>query len=205
MKYIFIIIFLFSIQFVFSQVYRGEILTEKDEEQVIGNYNALLFSVENYNDEKIPDLSGPLSDVKRFEVLLSDKYGFASNQISVIADPSRSDILEALIEKRKTLKKEDNLIVFFGGHGLWNQDSLMGYWLPSDYQSGDLGTGVANSELKKILEDIKSKHILLISDACYSGSIFKGRSLNDLDGFKKTVVLKQKSQGHDKWHVAARS
>ena len=173
-----------------AQVTRGEILIDNDaEKEVIGKYHALLFSVEHYEDDKIADLNGPLADANRFKTILSNKYGFTSENIEVISDPSRAQIMEALIRNKETLKKEDNLIVFFGGHGIWNQDSLMGYWLPSDYKSGDVSSGVANWELKQILGEIKSRHVLLISDACYSGSIFRGRSLNELDGFKKQLFL----------------
>ena len=92
--------------FSFSQVTRGEILSENNaEEEVIGKQHALLFSVENYDDDKIADLNGPLADANRFKTILSNKYGFTSENIEVITDPSRAQIMESLTRNKETLKK----------------------------------------------------------------------------------------------------
>jgi TolB-like protein len=69
----------------------------------------------------------------------------------------------------------------------------MGYWLPSDAKKDSKSNWVPNSELTLYLSAIQSNHILLISDACFSGGIFKTRSIGDMEqGTKRLYELKSR-------------
>ena len=52
----------------------------------------------------------------------------------------------------------------------------MGYWLPKDAQKDNPVNWIPNTDLTNYIGAIKSKHTLLIADACFSGGIFKTRS-----------------------------
>ena len=69
----------------------------------------------------------------------------------------------------------DNLLIFYAGHGWWDQDANNGYWLPSDARRDSKIDWFRNSSLVDYLQEIKSKHTLLIADACFGGAIFKTR------------------------------
>ena len=47
-----------------------------------------------------------------------------------------------------------------------------GYWIPSDATRNDISNWISNPEIVSLLKGIKAKHILLVADACFSGSIF---------------------------------
>ena len=66
-------------------------------------------------------------------------------------------------------------MIFYAGHGIWDESSEIGYWLPSDARIRSKLEWFRNSTLRDYLREIKSKHTLLISDACFAGSIFKSR------------------------------
>jgi hypothetical protein len=63
------------------------------------------------------------------------------------------------------------------GHGFWDEARNQGYWFPSDARRQNRSTWLTNADLKEYISAIKSKHTLLISDACFSGGIFKSRSV----------------------------
>ena len=56
------------------------------------------------------------------------------------------------------------------------QKTNIGYWLPSDARKENTVKWFRNSALVENLGAIASKHTLLISDACFSGGIFKTRA-----------------------------
>ena len=52
----------------------------------------------------------------------------------------------------------------------------LGYWFPADAEKDYTTNWIYNDVLVANLRRIRSRHTLLISDACFSGSIFKTRS-----------------------------
>jgi hypothetical protein len=68
------------------------------------------------------------------------------------------------------------MLIFYAGHGHWDEESHKGYWLPSDAHHESTANWLRNSSLKGYIAGIKSKHTLLIADACFAGSIFKTRA-----------------------------
>jgi len=52
----------------------------------------------------------------------------------------------------------------------------VGYWLPRDASKDNPVNWIPNTDLTNYLGAIKTKHTLLIADACFSGGIFKTRS-----------------------------
>lgn len=81
------------------------------------------------------------------------------------------NIINAFDQLRKTITKEDNLIVYFSGHGeLVNN---RGYWIPIDAIADKRRTYLANHEIKDLLFDLKAHHVLVIADACFSGALLQ--------------------------------
>ncbi|WP_044204260.1 caspase family protein [Flammeovirga sp. OC4] len=140
---------------------------------VKGNYYALIIGVQNYTHNSIKDLQFPIRDAKLFRDILVSKYSFASENIVFLQDPNRSQIYKAFNQLRNRITKNDNLIIFYAGHGFYDDKVKEGYWLPSNAEEGDDSGWIANSGLRTKIDAIHSKHTLLISDACFGGSIFK--------------------------------
>jgi hypothetical protein len=76
------------------------------------------------------------------------------------------------------LKPEDNLVIFYAGHGIWREKEKKGYWLLTDARLTEPGTWLSNGEMLELIAGIPARHTLLITDACFSGSVFKTRSIN---------------------------
>jgi hypothetical protein len=79
----------------------------------------------------------------------------------------------------KIITEKDNFLIFYAGHGYWDEHLNVGYWLPADAQIEKKSSWLSNSNLKDYVAGIKAKHTILISDACFSGSIFKARAVAD--------------------------
>ena len=81
----------------------------------------------------------------------------------------------------------DNVLIFYAGHGYWDQQTDFGYWLPVDSKANSTSNWFANSQIRDYAAAIKAKHTLLISDACFGGSIFRTRKT-----FEETTAPKSK-------------
>ena len=144
-----------------------------------GKYYALLIGVSDYDDPLIADLDNlPILDAEKLATTLQKNYTFEKDDIKTLKNPSRRDIVIALDEISKTAGENDNVLIFYAGHGHYEEDSQVGYWLPKDAEVSNTSNWLYNDQLVINLKKIKSKHTLLISDACFSGSIFKSRSIS---------------------------
>jgi WD40 repeat protein len=158
------------------------IVTPKKVEEDLGdleistdniNYYALIISVQNYADKDIKDLAEPEKNATQLKKTLKDVYGFEEEATVYLKDPTRNDIINALDKLSQTVTSNDNLLIFYAGHGYWDTKLEQGYWLPADAQKDSRVNWFPNSTLGDYIRGIKSKHTLLITDACFSGSIFQ--------------------------------
>ncbi len=138
-------------------------------------YYALVIGINNYSDPAINSLDKPIRDARRLYEVLTERYLFNKKDVQLLENPSRKDIIYALDYLAKVVHPEDNLLIFYAGHGWWDEDALIGYWLPSDAKKISKADWFRNSTLVDYLREIESKHTLLITDACFGGSIFKTR------------------------------
>jgi len=143
-----------------------------------GKYFALLIGEQDYKDTRINSLEGPLNDANNLKNALVNNYTFPPENITIVANPTREEFFNALDEIRKKVSSEDNILIFYAGHGFYDATYSQGYWFPSDAVQDRRYSWISNSDLISYVTAIKSKHTLLISDACFSGSIFKGRGID---------------------------
>lgn len=160
----------------FTIIRKGEVGPSITESE-FGSYHALLIAVEDYADRSINDLDFPVDDAERLKKVLQTNYTFDQNNIHFLKNPDRQTILKKFGELRDRLEKEDNLLIFFAGHGYWDEELKQGYWLQSDARQDAQYDWISNSTIKDMIRGIRTQHALLISDACFSGGIFKTRDV----------------------------
>lgn len=148
----------------------------KIPEMYAGNYHALIIAVNEYDDPNIIDLDRPLQDAEKLKEVLIAKYIFDPQYIQFLKNPTRMEIIVALDELSRSITEKDNLLIFYAGHGYWDEKGAIGYWLPRDAMNNNTANWFRNSTMRDFIGSIKSKHTILIADACFSGSIFKSRS-----------------------------
>ncbi|MCD4772471.1 MAG: caspase family protein [Bacteroidales bacterium] len=140
-----------------------------------GKYYALIIGVQDYNDPKIIDLDQPLSDAQRIYNVLIKHYTFEQKNIKFLKNPSKNEITKSLDYYFANISAKDNLLVFYAGHGYWDENFEQGYWLAADSDRNNRGTWFSNGTLRDYMRAIPTKHSLLITDACFGGGIFKSR------------------------------
>jgi hypothetical protein len=124
-------------------------------------------------------LDQPIKDAVKFYNLLTNEYTFEPKDVLLLKNATRTNIIEAFDALSNNLTEHDNLLIFYAGHGYWNEEKETGYWLPVDAKKKNTANWVRNSTIQGYLDDIPAKHTLLIADACFGGGIFKTRKAFD--------------------------
>ena len=127
-------------------------------------FHALIIG--NNQFENLQNLKTAENDAITVEALLREKYSFKTK---LLLNATRYEILSALNKMRETLTEEDNLLIYYAGHGELANET--GYWLPVDAEPDSDVNWIANSTITKYVETISAKHIIVIADSCYSGTL----------------------------------
>ncbi|MCK4699020.1 MAG: caspase family protein [Bacteroidales bacterium] len=160
----------------FTVIYNPEIVTADTEDtNTEGKYYCLIIGVNEYFDPAIPHINTPLKDANNLYRTLIDNYTFIKDNVSFIKNPVKTELIEALDNIMGKVTKNDNFLLFYSGHGWWDIETGTGYWLPSDAVAQRKETWIPNSTICAYLEEVNSKHILLIADASFGGDIFNPR------------------------------
>lgn len=144
------------------------------------NYHAVFFAVQEYGDKEIAQLDNPVADAKKLMQVLKDNYGFKDENVRFVENPTRAQMQETFDELQGGLTKNDNLLIFYAGHGIWDEEMQQGFWLPVDAAMHNRANWFPNNQLRDYIASIKTKHTLLIADACFSGGLFKTRAVADV-------------------------
>ena len=141
-------------------------------------YHALIIGVSEYQNAGagLPNLEMPVKDAERFYTVLTEKYVFEPQYVTFLKNPTREEILNQFDRLAETVTEKENVLIFYAGHGVYDKIKDFGFWLPSDAKPPSRSAWIANSTIKDYIGAIKSKHTLLVTDACFGGSIFKTRS-----------------------------
>jgi hypothetical protein len=136
-----------------------------------GKYHALIIGINDYDDRRIEDLRQPISDANKLIQVLSTYYTFDKKNITLLKNPSRKEIIRTLDLLAQKLQLDDNLLIFFAGHGKMDESNGQGYWLPADAESQYSDGWLSNSSIKDNIKKFKCRHVLVLSDACFSGGL----------------------------------
>lgn len=151
-------------------------LTQPGGMRLEGTYHALIIAVEDYNDPVINKLDYPVRDASSLQTMLTTYYTFESKYVTFLINPKREDIINAFDHLAQKLYENDNLLIFYAGHGYWDENIKQGFWLPADARRTSRAQWLSNSTIRDYIGGMRTKHTLLIADACFSGGIFKTRA-----------------------------
>ncbi len=144
----------------------------------VGNFYALVIGNQHY--KYLPSLDTSINDAKAVAKVLKEKFGY---KVTLLLDATRYQILSELNKLRKKLTDKDNLLIYYAGHGELDRVNLRGQWLPVDAEAGNTANWISNISITDILNAMAARHILLVADSCYSGTLTRS-ALTDIEAGK---------------------
>ncbi len=140
-----------------------------DEKQAVGDYYALVIGIDDYQ-APMNKLTTAVNDAKAMGKLLEEGYGFKVQHL-LDHDATRFNILDALAKYETTVKPPDSVLVYYAGHGYLDQQTKRAYWIPVDANSKFSPNRIISDDLMNEVSDVPARHVLVISDSCYSGDM----------------------------------
>lgn len=129
---------------------------------------ALLFGIDEYDEWG--NLFNPVKDVETVAQELEANYGYKTE---VVTNVTTSEIMAKLREyATRSYEKNDQLFIFFAGHGQFDEIFTEGYLVGSDSKLSDPGktSYISHSTLRTVVNNIDCNHIFLTLDACFGGT-----------------------------------
>ena len=78
----------------------------------------------------------------------------------------------ALANLARTLEKNDNLLVYYAGHGVLEEGE--GYWLPVDASANRDKTWIGNAQISDFIANMEAKHVLVVAEGRTAYVSFEG-------------------------------
>ena len=145
------------------------------DQDIFGAYYALIIANNSYTS--LDNLNTPINDADEIASILANKFGFT---VTKLYDASRYEVLTALNGLRRDLTDRDNLLIYYAGHGEYDKVNNRGHWLPVDAERDSTANWIATTAITDTLNAMSTKHVLVVADSCYSGSLTRS-ALTQLD------------------------
>lgn len=121
-------------------------------------------------------LNNAVRDVEAVAELLKKEYGIRNVDLLLKEEATRKNILKKLDALADDIKDPDSLIIYYAGHGHLHRGR--GYWVPYDDGKHGLDGLIPNSEILDHIRAIATRHTLVLSDACFSGTLYEATAAN---------------------------
>jgi tetratricopeptide (TPR) repeat protein len=148
---------------------KGSNAPDKQSGIEFGKYHALVIGIDHYR--YLPALETTHNDARAIATVLKDKYDY---NVKLLLDPVREQIIEALDDLRETLTESDNVLIYYAGHGWLDKEADQGFWLPADARAERRSQWISNDTVRDLAKALKAKHMLVIADSCFSGTLTRG-------------------------------
>ena len=137
-----------------------------------GNRYGLVIGIEQYQDSRL-NLRCAEADAKAIYKVMTDPdcgmFPKENVQLLLNSDATRDGIWRALSSLRKSAGESDTVWVYYAGHAAPEEAHV--YWVTHDSDVDDLyGTGLGNDRISKVLEDLRSKQLLVLLDCCHAAA-----------------------------------
>jgi hypothetical protein len=146
-------------------------------------YQAIVIGINDYKDQGGAGwnkLVNARPDAEAVANMLETKYGFSVTRL--FDDNATHGAIMTSLDGLASLTDNDACLIYFAGHGSYDKALDEGYWIPSDARR-TVGARQANEDwiwnttLTKILGASQARHILVVADSCYGGSLFRGEEI----------------------------
>jgi hypothetical protein len=146
-----------------------------DSDNEVGKQYLVLIAIDRYQSWN--PLKSPVKDAEDIRKILESRYYIDKVMKLYDNDATKTKIIELLKELQKKLKQEDSVFIFYAGHGHLDEASNLGHWIPVDggLDENKQENWISNAHITGLIRKMKSKHILLILDSCFSGDILDAR------------------------------
>lgn len=151
--------------------------------------------------QHFPNLNNAVKDIEDIQRVLEERYCLEPKYTLILKneEANRDKILSTFDHLLEIVSPEDKLLIYYSGHGelLDTGENKRGYWIPTDAEKDKTTQYIRNSTIRDYIQDIKALHTLLISDSCYSGTLF-------MDGVTRSeAAMEELEKRKSRWAICS--
>lgn len=152
----------------------------------VGKYIAVIFTSEQYaSGSGLPALKTPNNDARAIGEVLRDQYAF---DVRLKLDADRATILTTLRALGDEVGEDDVVVIYYGGHGWYDVAEDRGYWMPVGSSEDDDTNWVSTDDVAAKVRALPARHVLVIVDSCFSGSLLTKGGAPEVTGGTPTLT-----------------
>ena len=148
------------------------------EEKLKTNEKYYALVIGNNKYEHLEKLDAAENDAEVIADVLTKKYGF---EVDLLLNADYDTTVNSLFKITNKLKRNDNLLIYYAGHGELDKAENRGYWLPVDASFELRSKWISNQRIVDRIKATKAKHVLLIADSCFSGTLMRSGTTPDVN------------------------
>ena len=153
------------------------------------NSIAVIIGNKNYQHRDVPPVDFAIRDASAVKDYVVNTLGYREGNVIFKKNATKAEFLKIFGEEKDPKGKlykwvkpgKSDVFIYYAGHGAPDIESKQGYFVPvdSDPQYVKL-TGYPLDTFYKNLSQLKAKSIIVVIDACFSGSSEKGMLLKGI-------------------------
>ena len=148
----------------------NSLIQNNDGIKLVTNEKYYALVIGNNNYEHLEKLDAAENDAVVIADVLEKKYGF---EVDLLLNADYDQTVNSLFKITDKLKRNDNLLIYYAGHGELDKDENRGYWLPVDASYEMRSKWISNQRIVDRIKATKAKHVLLVADSCFSGTLMR--------------------------------
>lgn len=180
----------FLLFFLFPGIHMSGWLSGEISAHEKGKLRALLIGNSDYSSSGIADLVTSINDIEAVSETLVQFYGYEREDIQLIKNGSREEILKGLYTLGWQTRSEDTVLIYYAGHGEFDEHGI-GWWIPVGAEANY--DYISDQEIILRIKTIPAHSVLLISDSCFSGSFGEYAAKKDPDEGKSDQGVESSS------------
>src|ERR1044071_3716213 len=139
-----------------------------------GRRIARVIGIDHYADPRIATLRNAVNDALAVQEVLANGHHYDVASLCE-ANATKTKLLELFQQLAAQVTAADRLVIYFAGHGVAEPSTptgdIDGFLLLHDAEEGQQDSYVSMRELLDALKQLRCRHLLLILDCCFAGTI----------------------------------
>ena len=161
-------------------------------------FYALVIGNNNYRFTK--SLKTAVKDAEDVAKMLSEDFGF---QTKLLRNATREEIMVEINRFKRELDANSNLLIYYAGHGYLDNRVKKAYWWPVNATPQDATEWISADDITISLKGMDARHVLVISDSCYSGAIPRGEIVGTYKLTERERYLRKMMLGTSRTLIAS--
>lgn len=131
-----------------------------------GKNHLFVIAIDDY--KYLSKLNNPVRDSEDLKSILIEQYDFEERHVTTLYNAAKDKIVDQLLNYQRLLDKDDNLIIYYSGHG---QTGF--HFMLSDAQPKKKSSFLFGTVFLRYLSELNIGNILLIIDAAFSDQLIR--------------------------------